>query len=86
MEKSTPNRKLEVIKTLIKAGRVRATQSSVIGAAALGFDFAEMIAIILALKPQIISREMPDVAVVNQDCAIRGLIKALHQFGERALA
>jgi len=52
MEKSTPNRKLEVIKTLIKAGRVRATQSSVIGAAALGFDFAEMIAIILALKPQ----------------------------------
>lgn len=52
MEKSTPHRKLEVIKTLIKAGRVRATQSSVTGAAALGFDFAEMIAIILALKPQ----------------------------------
>ena len=38
------------------------------------------------MTAQIISREMPDVAVVNQDCAIRGLIKALHQFGERALS
>ena len=52
MEKATPHCKLPVIKTLVEAGKVRSTQSALTGAAALGFDFAGVIAVIMSLTPK----------------------------------
>ena len=52
MEKATPHCKLPVIKTLVEAGKVRSTQSALAGAAALGFDFAGVIAVIMSLTPK----------------------------------
>ena len=49
MEKATPQCKLPVIKTLVEAGKVRSTQSALAGAAALGFDFAGVLAVIMSL-------------------------------------
>ena len=49
MEKATPHCKLLVIKTLLETGKVRATQSALAGAAVLGFDFAEIVAIVMSL-------------------------------------
>ena len=51
MEKHTPHCKLSVIKTLVENGKVSSTVSALKGAAALGFDFAEMLAVINALTP-----------------------------------
>jgi motility quorum-sensing regulator/GCU-specific mRNA interferase toxin len=51
MEKHTPHCKLSVIKTLIENGNVRSTVSALKGAAALGFDFADMLNVINALTP-----------------------------------
>ncbi len=51
MEKGTPYCKLSVLKTLVRAGRVRTTASAVIGARLLGFDRAGMIELVLALAP-----------------------------------
>jgi motility quorum-sensing regulator/GCU-specific mRNA interferase toxin len=42
---------LTIVKSLVKAGKVRATQSARLGATALGFDLAEMLAVVLALAP-----------------------------------
>ncbi|MFC7422053.1 type II toxin-antitoxin system MqsR family toxin [Iodobacter arcticus] len=50
MEKRTPHCKLPIVKTLIVDGRYRMTQSAKIGAAAMGLDVAEMLAIIVALE------------------------------------
>ena len=52
MEKATPHCKLEVVKTLIEAGKVRSTQSALVGAAAMGFNFEEIVAVIMALTPK----------------------------------
>ncbi|WP_427500752.1 type II toxin-antitoxin system MqsR family toxin [Methylomonas sp. MED-D] len=49
MEKQTPHCKLSVIKALIADGKIRTTKSTREGAAALGFDFDGMLAVILEL-------------------------------------
>jgi len=51
MEKSTPHCKLAVVKALAEAGKVRATGSARLGAVALGFDLAGMLAVVMALTP-----------------------------------
>ena len=52
MEKATPHSKLAVVRTLIEAGKVRSTQSALVGAAAMGFNFEEIVAVIMALTPK----------------------------------
>lgn len=51
MEKSTPHCKLTVVKTMIDAGKVRSTVSALAGGAALGFDFAGILDVVMALTP-----------------------------------
>jgi motility quorum-sensing regulator/GCU-specific mRNA interferase toxin len=51
MEKRTPHCSLAAVKALAEAGKVRTTHSARAGAAALGFDFPGMTAVILALSP-----------------------------------
>jgi motility quorum-sensing regulator/GCU-specific mRNA interferase toxin len=51
MEKSTPHCKLPVVKGLIEAGKVRSTMSALAGGAALGFDFAGNVEVVMALAP-----------------------------------
>ena len=49
MEKGTPHCKLAVVKALVEAGQVSTTKAAREGAAALGFDFDGMLAVIRAL-------------------------------------
>ncbi len=49
MEKSTPHCRLATVKTLIQAGKARATVSALVGGAALGFDFQGIIGVVMAL-------------------------------------
>jgi motility quorum-sensing regulator/GCU-specific mRNA interferase toxin len=51
MEKGTPHCKLPVVKVLIAAGKVRSTMSALSGGAALVFDFAGMVSVVMALAP-----------------------------------
>jgi motility quorum-sensing regulator/GCU-specific mRNA interferase toxin len=51
VEKRTPHCKLAVVKTLVAAGKVRATVSALAGGAALGFSFEEIVAAVAALAP-----------------------------------
>jgi len=52
MEKRIPSRKLEVVKSLVIAGQVRATASAFSGARELGIDSLDaMCAVILMLEP-----------------------------------
>ena len=51
MEKSIPHCKLTVVKSLVKAGKVRATQSARLGATVLGLDLSDMLAVVMALTP-----------------------------------
>lgn len=51
MEKSKPHCPLGVVKSLIEAGKVRTTHSARAGAAALDLDYAGMLAVVRALKP-----------------------------------
>jgi motility quorum-sensing regulator/GCU-specific mRNA interferase toxin len=51
MEKRTPHCRLIEVRTLVEAGNVRATNSARLGASALGLDFAEMLAVLMALTP-----------------------------------
>ena len=51
MAKGTPYCKLAVVKAMLAAGKVRATYTALAGGAGLGFDFAEMVAVIAALTP-----------------------------------
>jgi len=51
MEKRTPHCPLPMIKTLIEASKVRTTHAARSGANALGFDYAEMLAVVMGLKP-----------------------------------
>ena len=51
MEKSTPHCKLQVVKTLVEAGEVRATGSAYVGAREMGInDLAGMCAVVLSLS------------------------------------
>lgn len=50
MEKSTPHCKLSVVKALVKEEKVRTTFSDLTGAAAMGFDFAGILNVVLALE------------------------------------
>jgi motility quorum-sensing regulator / GCU-specific mRNA interferase toxin len=52
MEKGSPHCKLSVVKALVEAGRVSTTNAARMAAAELGFDFAEMLAVVLALTPR----------------------------------
>jgi len=52
MEKRSAHHPLSVIKALAQAGKVRSTFSALAGAAALGFDFAGIVSVILALTPK----------------------------------
>lgn len=49
MEKRTPHCKLTIVKALIDAGKVRTTHAARVGADALGFDYSDMLAVVLAL-------------------------------------
>ncbi len=49
MEKRTPHCKLAVVKSLIAAGKVRATISALAGGAELGLGFDEMVGVVAAL-------------------------------------
>jgi len=51
MEKRKPHCALPLIKTMIKAGKVRSTWSALSGGAALGFDFDEMVDVVKSLTP-----------------------------------
>ena len=51
MGKGTPHYRLSVVKSMLKAGKVRVTGSAMIGAELLGFDRAGMIGVVLALAP-----------------------------------
>jgi motility quorum-sensing regulator / GCU-specific mRNA interferase toxin len=50
VEKCTPHCKLPQIKSLIRDGKVRTTRSAREGAAALGFDFDGMLAVVMTLS------------------------------------
>ncbi|CAG0939372.1 mRNA interferase toxin MqsR [Candidatus Brocadiaceae bacterium] len=49
MEKHRPHYSLGVIKTLIASQKVRSTKTALVGAAALGLGFADMLAVINSL-------------------------------------
>lgn len=49
MEKGTPHVKLSVIKALIDQDQVRTTRTAREGAAALGFDYSDMLAVVASL-------------------------------------
>lgn len=58
MEKRTPHCKLPVVKSLIAAGRIRATGSALSGGAALDLNFDGMIRIVMALTAQDFHKSM----------------------------
>ena len=58
MEKATPHCKLAVVKVLIEAGKIRSTQSALVGAAAMGFDFDDVVAVVMALTPKDFHKSM----------------------------
>lgn len=51
MEKWSPHCSLVQVHALVRAEKVRTTHSARVGADALGFDFAGMLTVVLALKP-----------------------------------
>jgi motility quorum-sensing regulator/GCU-specific mRNA interferase toxin len=51
MEKRTPHCKLAVVKSMVAAGKVRATVSALAGGAALGFGFEEIVGVVATLTP-----------------------------------
>jgi len=51
MKKLTPHCKLPVVKQLVEAGKVRTTHAARVGADALGFDYADMLAVVMTLTP-----------------------------------
>lgn len=58
MEKRTPHCKLSVVKTLVEAGKVRATYSALTGGAALGMDFGEMVSVVRGLTSRDFHKSM----------------------------
>ena len=51
MEKARPHCKLSVVKRLTGEGKVRATKSALVGAAAIGFDMLAIVDVVKALVP-----------------------------------
>ena len=51
MEKLTPHCQLSVVKACVSAGKLRATHSARVGAAALGLELSDMLAVVMALTP-----------------------------------
>src|SRR5690606_41136363 len=51
MEKPTPHCKLTVVRSFVEAVQVRATRSAREGAAALGLELSDMLAVVMALTP-----------------------------------
>ncbi len=51
MEKSIPHCKLALFKSLVNAGKVRATHSARLGATALGLELSDMLDVVRGLKP-----------------------------------
>ena len=62
MEKRTPHCKLTVVNALVEAGKVSATRSARIGAAALGLEFSDMLAVVMALTPEDFYKSMTTYA------------------------
>jgi|SRR5579859_4428282 len=62
MEKRTPHCPLLEVKALAEAGKVRSTFTALAGAAALGFNFDQMIAVVLALTPRDFYKSMTTYA------------------------
>ena len=62
MEKRTPHCKLAVVNALVEAGKVSATRSARIGAAALGLDLSDMLAVVMALTPEDFYKSMTTYA------------------------
>jgi motility quorum-sensing regulator/GCU-specific mRNA interferase toxin len=58
MEKRTPHCKLDVVKALVKAGKVRTTHAARCGASELGLTFSDMLDVILALTPSNFHKSM----------------------------
>lgn len=52
MEKRTPHCKLSVVQALVKAQKVRTTHAARTGANELGFDFSDMLDVVMALTPE----------------------------------
>jgi motility quorum-sensing regulator / GCU-specific mRNA interferase toxin len=52
VEKRTPHCKLAVVRDLVAAGKVRTTLSALAGGAAMGFGFAEIVGVVVALTPK----------------------------------
>ena len=51
MEKRTPHCKLATVKARVEANKVRTTHAARAGASELGFDLADMLAVVMALTP-----------------------------------
>lgn len=51
MEKRIPHCKLATVKALVEANKVRTTHAARVGATELGFDFAGMLGVVMALTP-----------------------------------
>jgi motility quorum-sensing regulator/GCU-specific mRNA interferase toxin len=49
MEKATPHCKLGTVKSLVRAGKVRTTNTARVGAAALGLELDGMLEVVMAL-------------------------------------
>jgi motility quorum-sensing regulator/GCU-specific mRNA interferase toxin len=62
MEKRTPHCQLSIVKALIQAGKIRSTFSALAGAAALGFDFEGMVAVVESLAPKDFYKSMTTYA------------------------
>ncbi len=52
MEKRTPHCKLQIVKAMVEAGKVRTTRTALRDAASLELDFSGMLAVVKALTPK----------------------------------
>lgn len=62
MEKLVPHCRLPIVKSLVKAGKVRTTQAARIGANALGLEFSDVLAVVLGLTPANFYKSMTTLA------------------------
>ena len=58
MEKHTPHYKLSVVQALVQAGKVRTTQAARVGASELGLNVADMLYILMAIRPRDFHKSM----------------------------
>ena len=66
MEKRCPHASLTEVKSLVNLGKVRTTQSARMGAVALGFSYADMLAVVLALTPKDFYKSMTSYTTQQQ--------------------